>query len=209
MPQGLRCNAKLFVDDTSLFSTIISPAISSSNLNEDLIRITHSTYQWKMSFNPDITKQAQEIIFSRKKNNTSHPSLYFDDIRIQLQSVQKHLGLFLDEKLSFLEHIDEKIKKAIVGVNLMRKLNLLLPRSPLLTVYKCFMKSYLDYRDIIYDQPNLSSLANKIESVQYNAALAITGAIIETSKEKLYQELDFESLKDRRWLRRYVICTRL
>ena len=83
LPQGLRCNAKLFVDDTSLFSTIISPAISSSNLNEDLIRITHSTYQWKMSFNPDITKQAQEIIFSRKKNNTSHPSLYFNNIPIQ------------------------------------------------------------------------------------------------------------------------------
>ena len=55
---------------------------------------------------------------------------------------------------------------------------------------------------MIYDQPNLSSLANKIESVQYNAALAITGAIRGTCKEKLYQELGFESLKDRRWLRR-------
>ena len=48
---------------------------------------------------------------------------------------------------------------------------------------------------MIYDQPNLSSLANKIESVQYNAALAIKDAIRRTSKEKLYQELGFESLK--------------
>ena len=107
------------------------------------------------------------------------------------QSVQKHLGLFLDEKLSFLEHIDLKIKKATVGVNLMRKLNLLLPRSPLLSVYKCFIRPHLDYGDVIYDQPNLSSLANKIESVQYNAALAITGTIRRTSTEKLYQELGF------------------
>ena len=84
----------------------------------------------------------------------------------------------------------------------MRKLNLLLPRSSLLTVYKCFIRPHLDYGDVIYDQPNLSSLTNKIESVQYNAALAITGAIRGTSKEKLYQELGFESLKDRRWLRR-------
>ena len=83
----------------------------------------------------------------------------------------------------------------------MRKLNLLLPRSSLLTVYKCFIRPHLDYGDVIYDQPNLSSLTNKIESVQYNAALAITGAIRGTSKEKLYQELGFESLKDRRWLR--------
>ena len=55
--------------------------------------------------------------------------------------------------------------------------------------------------EMIYDQPNLSSLANKIESVQHDAALAITDAIRGTSKEKLYQELGFESLKDRRWLR--------
>ena len=155
-----------------------------------------------MSFNSDITKQAQEIIFSRKKNYTTHPSSYFNNTPVQRKSDQKHLGLFLDEKLSFLEHIDEKIKKATVGVNLMRKLNLLLPPSSLLTVYKCFIRPHLDYGDAIYDQPNLSSLTNKIESVQYNAALAITGAIRGTSKEKLYQELGFESLKDRRWLRR-------
>ena len=64
LPQGLRGNAKLFADDTSLFSTITSPAISSSNLNEDLLKITQGAYQWKMSFNPDKTKQRQEITFS-------------------------------------------------------------------------------------------------------------------------------------------------
>ena len=68
----------------------------------------------------------------------------------------------------------------------MRKLNLLLPRSYLLAIYKCFIRLHLDYGDVFYDQRNLSSLANKIESVQYNAALAITGAIRGTSKEKLY-----------------------
>ena len=48
----------------------------------------------KMSFNPDITKQAQEIIFSRKKNDTSHPSLYFNNTQIQQRYAHKHLGLF-------------------------------------------------------------------------------------------------------------------
>ena len=142
-----------------------------------------------------IQKQAQIIIFSQKKNNAIHPSLYFNNTR-----VERKLVLFLDEKLLILEHIDEKIKK--VEVNLMRKLNLLLPRSSLLTYYKCFIRPHLDYEDVIYDQTNLYPLANKIKSVQYNPALAITGAIRETSKEKLYQELGFESLKDRRWLKR-------
>ena len=56
--------------------------------------------------------------------------------------------------------------------------------------------------DVIYDQPNNNRLSEKIESIKYNAALAITGAIRGTSREKLYQELGLQSLKDRRWLRR-------
>ena len=55
---------------------------------------------------------------------------------------------------------------------------------------------------MIYDQPNLPSLADKTESVEYNAALAITGANWGIFREKLYQELGFESLKDKSWLRR-------
>ena len=65
-------------------------------------------------------------------------------------------------------------------------------------VYRCFIRPHLDYGDVIYDQPNLSSLANKIESVQYSAAFVITGVIRGTYKEELHEELGFESLKDRK-----------
>ena len=82
-------------------------------------------------------------------------------------------------------------------------MNLSLPRSSLLTIYKSFLRPHLDYGDVIYDQLNNSSLSIQIESVQqYNAAQAITGAITETSKEKLYQELGLESFRNGRWLRR-------
>ena len=52
--------------------------------------------------------------------------------------------------------------------------------------------------DVIYHLPKYPNLLDKIESVEYNAMSAITGAITETSREKLYQELGLESLKDRR-----------
>ena len=139
----------------------------------------------EISFNPNITKQAQEIVFSQKKSDTSHLSLYFNNTRIQRQSVRKHF-LFLDEKLSFLEHINVKIKKVTLRVKLICELNLLLPRSSLLTVYKYFIRPHLDYGNVVYDQPNVSNLLNKIKSVRYNTALAIAGAIRVTSKEKLY-----------------------
>ena len=61
----------------------------------------------------------------------------------------------------------------------------------------------MNNRDAIYDQSNNYGLSEQIESVQYNAALALTGAITGTLKEKLYQGLGLESLKGR-WLRR--IC---
>ena len=58
-------------------------------------------------------------------------------------------------------------------------------------IYKSFIRPHLDYGDIVYDQPNNSSLSEKIESLQYNAALAITGTIKGSSKEKLFQEFKF------------------
>ena len=57
---------------------------------------------------------------------------------------------------------------------------------------------YLDHGDIVYDQSPNDSFIKQVESVQYNAAIAITGAIRGTSQKKLYKELDLESLKLRR-----------
>ena len=76
----------------------------------------------------------------------------------------------------------------------------ILPREPLLTFYKSFVRPHLDYGDVIYDQHYNNSFHQKLESVQYNAALAIAGAIRGSSREKLYQKLGLESLKHQRWL---------
>ena len=65
---------------------------------------------------------------------------------------------------------------------------------------KCFIRSHLDYGDIIYDQPLNESFSNRIESFQYKAALAITGTIQRSSREKLYQELGLEHFHQRRWI---------
>ena len=54
MPDGLENLAKLFADDTSLFSTIHNPLTSQRSLNSDLRKFTNWAYQWKMVFNPKI-----------------------------------------------------------------------------------------------------------------------------------------------------------
>ena len=61
----------------------------------------------------------------------------------------------------------------------MKKLSLTLSRNSLLTIYKTFVRPILDYADIIYDKPLTESLKDKLEMVQYNAALVITGSFKE------------------------------
>ena len=64
LPDGLSSNCKLFADDTSLFSVVHDATISSSELNSDLANISEWAFKWKMNFNPDRSKPAQDVIFS-------------------------------------------------------------------------------------------------------------------------------------------------
>ena len=118
---------------------------------------------------------------------------------------QKHLGMLLDFRLDFQAHWKSLLKKVNKTAALLCKFQNILPRSALLTIYKCFVRTHLDYGDIIYDQAFNNSFHQKIESLQYNAALAITGAIRGTSREKNYQELGLESLQQRRWYRKVCL----
>ena len=64
------------------------------------------------------------------------------------------------------------------------------------------MRPLIYYGDILYDQPQNKSFCEKLENVHYYTALAITGAIQGSSRNKIYQELGLESLKSRRWYKR-------
>ena len=74
-------------------------------------------------------------------------------------------------------------------IGLLRKLHHILPRSSLLTIYKSFIRPHLDYGGMIYDQAYNASFHQKLDSIQYNAALTIMGALRGTSKVKLYNGL--------------------
>ena len=66
------------------------------------------------------------------------------------------------------------MKKVNKTIRLLRKLQNILPREPLLTTYKSLVRPHLDYGDVFYDQHHNTSFHQKLESIQYNAALAIT-----------------------------------
>ena len=105
LPDGLSSNAKVFADDTSLFSVAHDINTSTIELNSDLKKINYWAFQWKMTFNPDRNKQAQEIIFSRKFKKMTHPSLLFSN-NVSKVNFQIHLGVILEVKLTFEEHLE-------------------------------------------------------------------------------------------------------
>ena len=132
--------------------------------------------------------QLSEIIFSRKTSQRNHPGLMFNNIIVNVTSIYKHLTK---------------------TVGLLRKFQGILPRTSLITIYKLFARPHLDYGDKIYDQTFNESFHQRIESIQYNVAIAITGAIRGTSSEKLCQELGLESLRSGRWLRKLCLCYKI
>ena len=178
-------------------------------LNNDLQKVSDWAFQWKMQFNPDPNKQAQEVIFSKKAESNNSLPLAFNKTEVRTCQSQKHLGLILDKRLNFTEHINSKISKCDKLIGIIKKLSISFPRNALLRIYKSFIRPHLDYADIIYDKPNIASFKTKIENVQYRACIAITGAIQGTSRECLYRELGLESLTDRRSIRKLVFFIKL
>ena len=131
----IKPQSKLFADDTSLFSVVHNLNTSTNNLNEELKKINDWVTQWKMSFNSDPTKQAQEVIFFRKIKKPLHIPLNFNNTNVKQTAFQKHLGLILDSQLSFEEHLKTILSKANKTIGLIRKLRNSLPRPSLMTLY--------------------------------------------------------------------------
>ena len=91
----------------------------------------------------------------------------------------------IDKKLNFEGHLNKVESKVNKTIGIIRKLQNVLQRSALLTIYKSFIRPHLDYGDIIYDKAYNESFHAKLESRQYNASLAITGAIRGSSTKKI------------------------
>ena len=155
-----------------------------------------------------------KFYFLKKKISPNHPQLLFNGVPVAKVNNQNHLGLILDSKLSFCNHLSEKIAKAKKNIGIIRHLSRYLPLKTLNQMYKFLVRSHLDYCDIIYHEPavinlppiglSLTMLMENVERIQYQAALAVTGTWKGSSRNKLYEELGWESLSDRRKCRRVL-----
>ena len=121
-----------------------------------------------MEFNPDVNKQATELLFSQITNRPFHPPLFFSGIEVTKINEQKHLGIILDAN-----HINVKIKTAQKSVERIIRLSRCLSIRTLIQMYKTLVRPPLD--NLFNHDRTLNYIMERIEKLQHQAALAITG----------------------------------
>ena len=199
---NISSDAKLFADDTSPFTVVYDDETFATVLNNDLY-IKQWAFQWKMQFNLDVNKQAVEVILSCKRNKPAHPPIFFNGIIVKQLSKHEHLGLTLDSKLALDKHIQESITKARKEIGVLRFMSKYLQRNVFDQLYKSYVRPHVNYCDVIYHKHDPTfklEFTKRLESVQYSAALAVSGsgAWKGTNMDRLYVELGWEPLYYRR-----------
>ena len=120
-----------------------------------------------MSFNPDLNKRVQKVIFSKELKKVCHRPLGFKHNNVSQASSQKHLGLTLNNMSTFDKHLTNVPNKISKTIGLLRKLQNILPRPAFLTIYKCFIRPHLLCD--IYDPSSQLIFSSKIriDSIQF------------------------------------------
>ena len=128
----LKCDVKLFGDDTSIFTVVHEPRTAAENLNHDINLINQWTFKWRMPFHPDPSKQAVEVTFSKKRCPGTHPSIVFNNAPVRSVHEHKHLGV------KFI------ISKCRQGIGMLKFLAKYLPRHTLNDMFKHYVRPPLD-----------------------------------------------------------------
>ena len=94
LADNISSEAKLFADNTSLFTVVYDIDVATDKLNRDLEIISNWAHQWMIQFNPDKNKQAVQVTFSQKKDAVIHPTVFFSGPEVAVKTEHKHLGIF-------------------------------------------------------------------------------------------------------------------
>jgi hypothetical protein len=189
---NLESDIYIFADDTTLSYSAKSPELATEVLNRDLTIIYSWAQKWKVTFNPNKSK---DMIFSKTEPNDSPPILYNNNA-IERVKNHKHLGVYLTTNLDWKLQVNNVCLRANQKLGVLRNVRLL-QRHTLDVLYKLTVRSIFDYAlPVYYHSLNLVD-KERFETIQYSAAKLTTGALWYTSKLKLNQELGWETVSNR------------
>ena len=198
--ENINSCVRLFADDISLYIIVDNPNNAANILNSDLSIIHKWAETWLVKFNPS---KSESFLVSRKINRLHHPPLIMNNQYISEVSYHKHLGLFLKRWFLARAYKLHNIIGMAAYIYIMRKLKFLLDRDSLIRIYISFIRSVLEYADVVWDNCTQYEITAP-EKIQLEAARIVTGATKLVALEMLNRETGCESLQERR--RKHKMC---
>ena len=205
--EDLQTESFLFADDTALCKSLTTDNIETdfSNLNDDLQVINNWGKQWLVNFNPIKTKY---IIFSKKIKAQAYPNLYLGEKKLQNVDILTHLGITLNSRMTWKNHINVIQDKALKVLANLKRISVRVPRLVKRQVFTSFAHPIMEYGFESFD--NCSDEKCKLlENIQRQFCLIITGAYKKTKSSSLLTECGLESLRSRRKMKKLQVMYKI
>ena len=190
----IRSHVRLFADDTSLYMSVENPQTTASILSNDLAKMHVWAQKWLVNFNPAKT---ESLLISRRLIKPNHPNIIFQQTIVQEVNFHKHLGIIFSSDASWNYHINYIMEKARKRLCILRSYKHLFDRNALEILYNSFIRPVLEYSDVLWDNCS-ETCKNQLESIQIDAARIVTGVTKLCSIQKLYEEVGWDTLQERR-----------
>jgi len=201
----IQSDINLFADDTSLLKAILDPVNCFKIISDDLSRLSTWAKQWLVTFNASKTVY---MILSLKRKIPNYPPLIFNNTTLEKVESHTHLGMTFNTMMTWHDHINRIIKKAHRTLNVIKRIQHLVPRTILERLYKTLVLPIIEYGNIIYDNTTVE-LSDKLEKTQKYAAVLCTGAYRLTGYNSLLKELGWENLQTRRIFHRLTLLYKM
>ena len=182
----------LFADDTKVFKGIFTQD-DTTGLQKDLDAMHNWTETSLLKFHPD---KCASMRIGKTQLEDSQYTMGPNKHRLKKTEVEKDIGVFIDEKLSFESHIVNKVNKANSMMGVIRRTYEYLDEKTFLLLYKALVRPHLEYANQIW-APSLKKQEIEIENVQRRATKVIPG-LSELSYEERLKKLKLPTLKYRR-----------
>ena len=182
---------RLYADDTTQYMADKSPTVLQFSLNQDMERLSSWLDHNYLQANRDKT---QAMVLGK---STHHYDLKFNGASIDIKEHLKILGVYLDNKLSFQEHINEMLKKVFAKIAALRRLKRLVPSSTLLVLYRSFVLSHFEYCNSLLIGIG-KTLNKKLEDANHYGLRTIMNLGRSINYESTLKTADMNTLEHRR-----------
>jgi len=199
--KNIECDILLFADDTAIVEPLTEGNLSIMKINRDLETLSSWASRCLVKFNPTKTKY---LIFSKKMRQQQYEPLLLQNKELQQAGTHKHLGLTLNSRLTWDDHINRICQDAGKRLSTIKRLPHNISPHTKIHIYCTFIRPLLEYASVVFDNCS-AALSDQLESVQRQAALAATRAYRHTSTNNLFQECGLATLKNRRTTAKLVL----